>query len=107
MSLTAEGTIATIRFKMNFDQVIQQKAHTIRNVIANLSNARDRQTARVGQLPVDVALAGDDWAGIAAAHRDDNVSPLRQVGGQQLRFAPPQVDPLFAHPLPTILLTVI
>ena len=40
----------------------------------------DRPALRVGQVPVEVALAGDVGALVAAAHRHDDVGPLGELG---------------------------
>jgi hypothetical protein len=34
-----------------------------------------------GEFPVEVALAGEDGAGVAAAHGDDDVGGFDDVGG--------------------------
>ena len=46
------------------------------NVVADRAHLVERQALRVGQLPVDVALARDVGARVAAAHRDHDVGPL-------------------------------
>jgi hypothetical protein len=38
------------------------------------------QASRVGQVPVEVALAGEDGACVAAAHGDDDVERLADSG---------------------------
>ena len=45
----------------------------------------DRHVLRVLQVPVEVALAGNVGAFVAAAHRHDDVGPFRHLPGQQLR----------------------
>jgi hypothetical protein len=41
----------------------------------------DRAAFGVGEVPVDIALAGDVWAGVAAAHRYHDVGLLGTFAG--------------------------
>jgi hypothetical protein len=43
-------------------------------------------------LPVQVPLAREDRAGVAAAHRDDHVGRLDRLGGEDLRSLGGDVD---------------
>ena len=49
--------------------------------------------------PVEVALAGEDRAGVAAAHGDDDVGGLDGVGGEQLGTLGGDVDADLGHGL--------
>ena len=52
----------------------------------------ERPALRVGQLPVDVALAGDVRAGVAAAHRHDDVGAFGEFARERLRATVGEVD---------------
>jgi hypothetical protein len=51
------------------------------------------------EVPVDVALAGDVGAGVAAAHRYDDVGLLCEFAGETLGAAVGEVDVELAHDL--------
>ena len=54
------------------------------------SAAPPRRACRpVVELPVEVALAGEDRAGVAAAHRHDDVRGAHDLIGPGLRYSPP------------------
>ena len=57
----------------------------------------DRLAGWVGQLPLDVALAGDERALIPAAHRDDDIGLLSQLRCEELRSAIAEFDVQFSH----------
>ena len=64
--------------------------------------ARTSSTGRpfgVFELPVEVALAGDVRAGVAAAHRHHDVGLLGELAGEALGAAVGEVDPELAHDL--------
>ena len=48
-------------------------------------------------LPVEVALAREDGADVAAAHGDDDIAGLDGVSGEGLGFLVGEVDAFFAH----------
>ena len=50
------------------------------DLIAGRAYLLDGPPLRIRQLPVDVAFARYERAGIAAAHRDDDVGLLRELG---------------------------
>ena len=50
-----------------------------------------------GEFPVQVALAGDVRAGVAAAHRHDDVGAFRELAGEPLWAAVGEVDAELAH----------
>src|SRR5207302_999206 len=49
------------------------------------------------ELPVEVALAGDEGTGVATTHRHDHVGRGREVGGETLRPMVGDVDPELGH----------
>ncbi len=44
----------------------------------------DRQAGRVGEFPIEITLAGEHWASVAAAHGDDHVGGQGDLGGERL-----------------------
>src|SRR4051794_35130515 len=52
---------------------------------------------RVVELPVEVGLAGEVRAGVAAAHGDDVVGSLGCLRCEDLRFLVGDVDPQLGH----------
>ena len=58
---------------------------------------RGRLAGRVVELPVLVALARVDRAGVAAAHRDHDVGGLDRVAGERLGVLPRDVEPDLVH----------
>jgi ArsR family transcriptional regulator, arsenate/arsenite/antimonite-responsive transcriptional repressor len=67
------------------------------DLIARGAHLVERPAGGVGEVPVDVALARDVWALIAAAHGDDDVGLLGELAGQESRAAACEVDSEFAH----------
>ena len=49
------------------------------------------------ESPVEVALAGEDGADVAAPHGDDDIAGLDGVSGEDLGFLVGEVDAFFAH----------
>ena len=64
-----------------------------------VSHLVERLAGGVGEVPVDVALAGDEGALVAAAHRDHDVGLCGELAGEQLRGAVGEVDAELAHHL--------
>jgi hypothetical protein len=54
------------------------------DLVADAADGLDGLPGRVGQVPVEIALAGVDGAGVAAAHGDDDGGGLDLVAGQRL-----------------------
>ena len=69
------------------------------DVVADGSNLRGRLALGVREIPVDVALAGDVRARVAAAHRDHDVGLLGQLAAETLRAAVGEVDAKLVHHL--------
>src|SRR5437870_13386805 len=55
---------------LTWQKLSQQGADAGADLVADLAYHLDRLPGRVGQVPVFVALAGEDRAGVAAAHGD-------------------------------------
>src|SRR4051794_12099853 len=51
----------------------------------------------VRYVPVEVAFSRDVWAGVSAAHRDDDVGALGEPGGEALWAARGEIDAELAH----------
>jgi MFS family permease len=69
------------------------------DLIAGRADLVKRAALGIGQVPVDVALAGDERARVAAAHRHDNIGLDGELGREPLRASVRQVDPELAHDL--------
>ena len=67
------------------------------DLVAGRADLLDRSPFRIRQFPVDVALAGDERAGVAAAHRDDDVGLLCELACEALRAMAGEVDCELAH----------
>ena len=65
--------------------------------IACRSHGVDRLALRVGQLPVDVALARDVGAGVAAAHGHDDVGVFGELARESLWPAFGEIDAELVH----------
>jgi L-amino acid N-acyltransferase YncA len=78
-------------------QFFEQRADPGGDVVADRADLLDAQPGRVGQLPHQVALAGEHRAGIPAAHRDHDVRGFGLPGRQRLRYLPRDVHPDFGH----------
>ena len=66
-------------------EIHEEGVYSGADIVAYWSDVFEREASGVWQLPVEVALAGVNGAGIAAAHRDHNVSGLYLIGGEPLR----------------------
>src|SRR6476620_1641467 len=69
------------------------------DLVADGADGGDALAGRVLEFPVLVALAREDRAGVAAAHRDDDVGFLDSLGGEDLRDFGGHVDAEFGHGL--------
>lgn len=65
--------------------------------IADRAYSTEALPGRVVELPVKVALAGEEGAGVATAHGDDNIASLDCVGSENLGSLFGEVDTFFAH----------
>jgi hypothetical protein len=53
-----------------------QHGDPLGDLVADVADPVDRLAGRVGEIPVEIALARDDWAFVAAAHGDHEVDPV-------------------------------
>src|SRR5262249_57142127 len=67
-------------------------ANAALDLIPSGTHLGDRASLRVFQVPIDVALARDERALIAAAHRDHDVGVLGKLTREQSGAALVQVD---------------
>lgn len=81
------------------EKVTHQCRDSRPEVVTNSAHYVNRLTCRVGQVPVLVALAGEDRAGITATHRDNHVRATDSIDGQHLRLLACDIDVDFAHDL--------
>jgi hypothetical protein len=72
-------------------------------VVADVADSVEGLAVGVGNVPVEVALAGVDRAGVTAVHRDDDVGGMHHTGGELLRVGHGESDAAFGehreHPL--------
>jgi len=68
-------------------QIVEELCNPAGYLVSDSSNRSQALAARVRQFPVDVALAGDEGALVAASHRYDQVGLLSQLAGEELRCA--------------------
>src|SRR3954452_2979660 len=73
-------------------ELADQLGDALLDVVARRADFVHRPSLRVGQVPVDVALAGDVRALVAAPHRHDRVRPLGELAGERARLAAHEVD---------------
>jgi Major Facilitator Superfamily len=59
-------------------ELLDELVHATGDVVARGADLIDRPPLGIGQLPIEVALAGDERAGVAAPHRHHHVRPLSQ-----------------------------
>ena len=62
-------------------ELSQEAAYATFDGVADGPHRIDALTGRIGQFPVLVALAGEDRAGVTAAHGDDDVGGLDDLVG--------------------------
>src|SRR5580698_1396258 len=80
-------------------EVVQQGGYLRSDLVADGPDASEIQVGRVGQVPVDVALAWVDGAGVAATHGDDDVRGPDLLIGQPLGELARDVDADLRHGL--------
>ena len=66
----------------NVEQLFDESFDQLIDLVADDPNSSDRLAGGVVELPVEVALAGEVGAGVAAAHRDDDVGGGDGVVGE-------------------------
>jgi hypothetical protein len=67
------------------------------DLVADRADVRDVYACRAGQVPVFVAAAGEDGAGVAAAHGDDDVGGADDLVGPRLGVLAGDVDAALGH----------
>ena len=77
----------------------EQVADACVDVVADGPDLVEGLTGGVGELPLEVALAGEDRAGVSSAHGDHDVSGRDGDGGQAFGELAGQVDPDLVHDL--------
>ena len=63
---------------------MEQLADTFLDRIPDWPNFGDALASGVVQLPIEIALAGDNRAGVAAAHGHDNIGPAHGLVSPRL-----------------------
>src|SRR2546422_1020010 len=82
-------------------QVLAEAADTraAGDLVAGGPHLFERAALRVGQVPVEVALARDVGALVAAAHRDHDIRRLRKVSGEHSRGVVGEIEAELPHRL--------
>jgi hypothetical protein len=75
----------------------EQRVDAPGDLVAGCAHGVDRLPFGVFDLPVEVALAWDLWAGVSGSHRDHDIGPLGELPGEQLRRLVTQVDSKLVH----------
>src|SRR5436190_23574513 len=91
---SGRGTIASV-----WSKVGQQRLNTLRDLVAYLAHGCQVLAGRVLELPILVALARIDRAGVAAAHRDHRVGGPDDVVRERLRELLRQIHANLGHGL--------
>src|SRR5690606_27482441 len=81
------------------DELADQPLDARADLVTDRADGVDPLPGGIVELPVLVALAGEDGAGVAASHRDHDVRRLHGFGGQHLRLLAGDVDADLAHRL--------
>ena len=72
VSLTANPRVVEVFYEPTDSRI---------DVIANRTHVIEWKSLRIAKVPVEVLLAGYHRTGVAASHRDDDISPLRELVG--------------------------
>lgn len=80
-------------------ELVEQGEHALLDLVADAAHVLDATALRVGDLPVVVALAGVERAGVATPHGDDHVCAPDDLVGPGLGELPGDVDPELTHGL--------
>src|SRR5918995_5208234 len=80
-------------------QLRDEAAHADGDLVADRANLLERASGWIRQLPVLVALAGNDRALVATAHRHDVVGPLEAGRFEAVRRSPGDLDAELSHHL--------
>ena len=80
-----------------FAEFVEEATDPALDLVADGTDRLHALACRVVQLPVQVPLAGEDRAGVAAAHGDADVRLLDRVHGEDLRRFGRDVDAHLGH----------
>jgi len=100
-SALSAGTTPAERVHPEVVEVMRELGDELRDpafdVVAQHADLGEREAGRVGELPVQVGLAGDERTLVTASHGHDDVGPLGQAGVQTPRRPSAEVDADLAH----------
>ncbi|HEX6454457.1 MAG TPA: hypothetical protein VF060_33975 [Trebonia sp.] len=75
----------------------------LENAVADLVGDRphfiDGKPGRIGEVPVEVSLAGEDRAGTTAPHGDHDIGGLHLAGSERLEMLTGDLEADFGHGL--------
>src|SRR5258708_34906504 len=78
-------------------QLLDEGVDAVSNLIANRPDLFECLAGRVVEFPVLVVLAGQERAGVAAAHRDDDIGSQDELVGPWLGELSRYVDAYLGH----------
>lgn len=88
-------------------EFVNERSDAARDVLASGANLGERTALWIGEIPIEVALAGDVGALVAASHRDHDVGLLGKLACRELGLAVSEVDVKLAHDLHNLRVTVL
>src|SRR5690606_27817629 len=75
------------------EELVEERLRASVDLVDDGPNVVDVLAGRVGEVPVEVALAGEDGACVTTAHGDDHVGGARRFVGERLRKLLGHVQP--------------
>src|SRR5918994_5489302 len=90
------GLVATHLFRRH---LAEQRLHALLDLVADPAHTLEVRVGRIVELPILVALAGVDRAGVAAPHRDHGVRRPHHLVGEWLGELLPEVHADLGHRL--------
>jgi SnoaL-like polyketide cyclase len=96
-SLIDRAAIAEQLGRWRRGELDQQRPDASVDVVPYGADLVEGLSGGVGEVPVEVAPSGEDGAGVAAAHRDDDVRGLDGIGGEDLGMGVVEVDAELGH----------
>ena len=85
------------RFLWRRHQVAEQRSHSPVDLVANRPDLLQGLAGGVGQLPIEVSLAGIYGTRVAATHRDNDIGGLDGLVGERLGKLMKQIDADLGH----------
>ena len=93
------GDRSRLAWGLRLDEITEQAGDQCPDVVPDRPDGGEVESGGVGQVPVEVAFAGVDGAGVAASHRDHDVGGLDVAGGERFGVLAGDVESDFGHRL--------